>query len=255
MKLTFLGTGTSHGIPVIGCGCDVCTSSDQKDRRRRCSIHIKNETTSIVIDTPPDFREQVLSFGVERIDALFITHPHADHIFGFDDIRRFSSMQKEQIPVYGSEQTIKSMCRKFDYVCTGGYDFHNVPQVAFTAQKGPVDIGPFRITPLPVVHGKESTTGYLVEDGTSRIGYIPDCKSIPESTMKLLYNMDIMVLDGLRSFEHPTHLTFDESAALLKKIYADRSFFTHICHELHHEALQKAYPDITIPWDGLEILL
>lgn len=255
MNFTFLGTGTSHGVPMIGCECDVCTSTEPKNKRRRCSLYIITEGQHLIIDTPPDFREQVLTFGVKEINAAFITHPHADHIMGFDDIRRFSALKNQHIPVYGSPTTIQMMRTIFHYV-DKGYNFQSVPRVQFKEQHKTVSIGKVKVTPLSVQHGQDSIYGYLVEGDNKRLAYIPDCNSIPETTMKLLTDIDIMILDGLRPQPHPTHFSTSESLAHLKIIGAKQSFITHLTHDCDHYKLQdKVGNSVTVPWDGLQIRL
>ncbi len=256
MHFTFLGTGTSHGIPMIGCTCAVCTSSDDKNKRRRCSLYVVAAGQHLVFDTPPDFREQVLSFGVERADAVFLTHPHADHIFGFDDVRRFSTLQEQHIPVYGSPETMRLMRRKFEYVDKPSYGFQSVPRVRFTEQTDPVSIGNTIVTPLPVWHGEETIYGFRVDGDGKRLGYIPDCCSIPDDTLALLTHMDVMILDGLRPQEHPTHFCIEQCVEQLSRIGAKQSFITHLTHNSEHHALQAQLDHaVTVPWDGLKIVL
>lgn len=255
MKLTFLGTGTSHGVPMIGCTCEVCTSTEIKNKRRRCSLYVIAAGQHLIFDTPPDFRDQVLTFGVERVDAVFLTHTHADHVFGFDDVRRFSSLQQEHIPVYGSEETMRTMRNKFDYV-DKGYNFQSVPRVQFIDQAHTVSVGSAQITPLPVQHGKDLIFGYLVENDGKRVGYIPDCNGIPNDTFALLENMDVMILDGLRPKPHPTHFSTSECVEQLKKIGAKQSFITHLTHNWDHHELQRELGDaVIVPWDGLSVSL
>jgi phosphoribosyl 1,2-cyclic phosphate phosphodiesterase len=256
MKFTFLGTGTSHGIPMIGCSCAVCSSKDWKNKRRRCSLYVVAAGQHLVFDSPPDFRDQVLSFGVERVDAVFLTHPHADHIYGFDDVRRFSTLQEQHIPVFGSPETIRNMRQKFDYVDRASYGFESVPRVRFTEQTEPVSVGNATIAPLPVSHGKDIIHGFLIEADGKRLGYIPDCNHIPDETFQCLGNMDAMILDGLRPEEHPTHFSIGECIEQLGRIGARQSFITHLTHRSEHHDLQARLGETaTVPWDGLEIVL
>jgi phosphoribosyl 1,2-cyclic phosphate phosphodiesterase len=256
MHFTFLGTGTSHGIPMIGCSCSVCTSTDEKNKRRRCSLYVVADGQHLIFDTPPDFRDQVLNFGVERVDAVFLTHPHADHIYGFDDVRRFSTLQEQHIPVFGSPRTIKQMRKKFDYVDRSSYGFESVPRVKFTDQTDQVQVGKVTITPLPVSHGPETIYGFLIDADGTRLAYIPDCNGIPETTFLLLENLDAMILDGLRPQKHPTHYSIGECVQVLKKIQAGQSFLTHLTHSSEHHELQAKLGDaVTVPWDGLKVRL
>ncbi len=241
---------------MIGCSCNICTSDDSKNTRRRCSLYVVADGQHLIFDTPPDFRDQVLTFGVERIDAVFLTHPHADHIFGFDDVRRFSDLQQSHIPVYGSPRTIKQMRKKFDYVDRKSHSFGGVPRVSFIDQTKSVSVGDVRVTPLPVSHGADTVYGFRVDADGARLGYIPDCNGIPESTLKLLKNMDVMILDGLRPKRHLTHFSIDESVEMLGRIGARQSFITHLTHDSEHHALQARLDDtITVPWDGLKVHL
>lgn len=256
MKFTFLGTGTSHGIPMIGCHCPVCTSNDIKNVRRRCSLYIETGDRHLIIDTPPDFRDQVLTFGVPQVDAVFLTHPHADHICGFDDVRRFSDLQKTHIPVYGCPRTIKQMRKKFDYVDRKSHSFGGVPRVRFTEQTESVKLGEAEITPLPVAHGADTVYGFLVAADGARLAYIPDCNGIPETTAALLTRLDVMILDGLRPAPHPTHFSIGECVDQLKKIDAKNSYLTHLTHNSeHHELQARLGKEVTVPWDGLEVQL
>ncbi|WP_168442680.1 MBL fold metallo-hydrolase [Pontiella desulfatans] len=240
---------------MIGCTCGVCTSTQPENKRRRCSLYVVTEGQHLVFDTPPDFRDQVLSFGVERVDAVFLTHAHADHVFGFDDVRRFSALQESHIPVHGSEETIRLMRKKFDYV-DQGYNFESVPRVRFTEQTDAVAVGGATVTPLPVSHGKDTIYGFLIEGDGRRIGYIPDCNGIPQTTYALLTDMDAMILDGLRPKEHPTHFNIEQCVESLARIGAKKSFITHLTHNSEHHALQARLGEaVTVPWDGLRVML
>lgn len=255
MKVTFLGTGTSVGIPVIGCDCTICRSSDPRNRRRRSSLHLEVEGFHIVIDTSLDFREQVLEYRVPRIDAVLITHSHADHIFGLDDIRRFNTIQGCSIPVYGSKGTITDLKRIFSYVDQAQPEIGVYrPQLTFTEQKGRFQVGPVTVDALPVHHGRTETFGYRLEWHGRSVGYVPDCKEMPEATVAAFHGVDVMILDGLRHREHPTHLTVHSALRLLHGIGAKRSYLTHICHDLDHEETQESLPVATfLACDGMTL--
>lgn len=240
---------------MIGCDCTVCTSAEPKNKRRRSSLYVVTEGQHLIFDTGPDFRDQVLSFGVSQVDAVFLTHHHADHILGFDDVRRFSTLQQQHIPVYASEDTMVMMRRIFHYV-DKGYNFQSVPRVQFQELQNTAAVGDARITPLPVHHGSELIYGFLVEGDGRRLAYIPDCNGIPETTEHLLRHLDVMILDGLRPKPHPTHFTTDECAARLQQVGAKQSFITHLTHNWDHEVLQQKLGDeVTVPWDGLKVAL
>ncbi|MEI6564834.1 MAG: MBL fold metallo-hydrolase [bacterium] len=255
MKATFLGTGTSVGIPVIGCDCTICRSRDPRNRRRRSSLYVEAGGFHIVIDTSMDFREQVLEYHVPRIDVVLITHSHADHIFGLDDIRRFNTIQGTTIPVYGSTGAISDLKRIFSYVDQavpepGVYR----PRISFQAMKGRFSVGPVTVDALPVLHGKTETYGYRLEWEGRTVGYVPDCKEMPEETVKAFSGVDVMILDGLRHRSHPTHLTIELALGLLARIGAKRSYLTHICHDLDHEETQESLPAATfLACDGMTL--
>jgi len=241
---------------MIGCSCNVCTSADVKNKRRRCSLYVVAGGQHLVFDTPPDFRDQVLTFGVERVDAVFLTHPHADHIFGFDDVRRFSTVQEQHIPVYGSSETIRMMQTKFEYVDRPSYGFESVPRVRFNVQTEPVSVGDALVTPLPVWHGEDLIFGFRIDGDGKRLGYIPDCSDIPDETFPCLKNLDAMILDGLRPQEHPTHFSIDKAVEMLGRIGARESFITHLTHNSEHHELQARLGDaVTVPWDGLSVVI
>lgn len=255
MKVVFLGTGTSVGIPVIGCDCRVCRSQDPRNKRRRSSVYVVAGGVSIVIDTSLDFREQALAYAVPRVDAVLITHSHADHIFGLDDIRRYNTIQGTMIPVYGSRDTIADLIRIFNYVGVGTTEpgvFR--PQLEFCAMSGARQIGAVRVEALPVHHGRAQTYGYRLDCGGRSFGYVPDCKEMPEETLERFRGVDTMVLDGLRHRTHPTHLTVETAVGLLQRIGARHSYLTHMCHDLDHEETQEALPaGIFVSCDGMTL--
>ena len=243
------------GIPVIGCDCATCHSPDLRNRRRRSSLYIEAGGFHIVIDTSLDFREQVLEYRVSRIDAVLITHSHADHIFGLDDIRRFNTLQGTSIPVYASPCTITDLKRIFSYVDqavpeVGVYR----PQLTFQEKKGRFQVGPVTVDALPVLHGKTETYGFRLEWEGRTVGYVPDCKEMPGATAAAFKGVDVMILDGLRHVDHPTHLTVASALSLLSKIGAKRSYLTHICHDLDHEETQESLPPtIFLACDGMTL--
>ncbi len=256
MELTFLGTGTSVGIPMIGCHCPVCSSENPRNVRRRTSLYVETDTVALVIDTPPDFRQQMLDFQIERLDAVVFTHAHADHIFGFDDIRRFNTLSGKVIPAYGDAETLEDVRRVFNYIDThpstqGLYR----PLVDFVKVSGPFQVGDVRLTPLDVRHGRKMT-GYLMEVGALRVGYVPDCHEMPAATVKRLVGVDVMILDALRYRPHPSHICVQESLALLEQIAPRSAYLIHLCHDLDHDELAGALPSgVRVSYDGLRIRL
>lgn len=254
-KLLFLGTGTSVGVPLIGCTCPVCTSADPHDNRRRSAVYITLDAQALQIDTPPDFRDQALRFKLPRVDAVAITHLHADHIFGFDDVRRFNTIQHNQvINTYAHPETLKGMKRIFNYISSSPTDGLYRPLINFIPQDKTFETLGARITPLPVLHGHETTQGYRVDYHGKSVAYIPDCHEIPETTLDLMHDLDCVILDGLRHKEHKTHLTFERAFAYFARIQAHRSYLTHMSHDILHVDLEKILPPNNfVAYDGLEL--
>ena len=256
MKLIFLGTGTSIGIPAIGCSCAVCMSGDARNKRRRASLYVAAAGVHLIIDTPPDFRDQVLTFKVPRVDALLLTHSHTDHIVGFDDIRRFNIVQNQIIPVYGVAATLADLIRIFPYVKNLPPPGLAYPRVELRSITGPFQIGGLAVEPIPVDHANIPTIGYRLEAGGHVLAYVPDCHHMDDATIRRLQGVDVMILDALRPESHPTHFNYEESAAVLQRIGARQSFITHLGHQMGHAETQQALPpDITVPYDGLTIEL
>lgn len=256
MKLVFLGTGTSIGVPAIGCDCPVCVSADPLNKRRRASLYVEAAGLQIIIDTPPDFREQVLAFKVKRLDAVLYTHSHVDHILGFDDIRRFNQVQGEVIPVYGSAETLADLSRIFPYIHQQEKPGLSYPRVRLNAVAEPFKIGGLLIIPIPVRHAGIPTYGYRLEADGRAFTYIPDCQELDEQAIARLQKLDLIILDTLRRRPHPTHFNLSESVAVLQKLHTAQSYLTHICHELDHRQADAELPaGIRLAYDGLTINL
>jgi phosphoribosyl 1,2-cyclic phosphate phosphodiesterase len=253
LRITFLGTGTSTGVPMIGCDCAVCRSPDERDKRLRCSLWIQAPDLQWVVDTGPDFRTQCLRAGVRHLDAALITHPHTDHIMGFDDLRRFTFGEGESIPVYGSRETLDALRRVYEFAFNGQNWYAGYLKPDPREADGPFLLGATRVTPLPVSHGRVDTTGFLFQcGGGARIAYLPDCKHIPDSSLALLDEVDVLIVDALRRREHPTHFNVDEALAAASAVRARQTWFTHLSHELSHAELEAELPPrVRIAYDGL----
>lgn len=253
MKVTFLGTGTSQGVPVIGCECSVCKSLDYRDKRFRTSIHIKANGVSLVIDTGPDFRMQMLRSGINKLDAIVFTHEHKDHTAGLDDIRPFNFMQQKDMPVFGKRQVIDQLKREYSYIFSDK-KYPGVPQVACVEiDENPFHIEGLAITPLPVLHYKLPVLGFRIGD----FSYITDANYIPESTLTLLEGSEVLVLNALQKESHISHFTLDQAIDQALKIGAKKTYFTHISHRLgNHQEVENELPEgIFLAYDGMELNL
>jgi phosphoribosyl 1,2-cyclic phosphate phosphodiesterase len=255
MRITLLGTGTSTGVPMIGCSCNVCTSTDPRDNRLRVSALIESGNTTILIDTSADFRAQMLRMNVKRIDAILYTHHHYDHIAGFDDLRAFQFLRIPVPMCYASQETFDVIRSTFPYAFnlvknTGG---GGVPEIPFTViDATPLMIGDILVEPVLLDHGMMNIFGYKI----GKFAYLTDCKRIPIASKEKLKNLDVMVLDGLRYREHPTHLSIDESITLSKELGAKKTYFTHMNHDVLHAEAEATLPNgIHFGYDGLEINL
>jgi phosphoribosyl 1,2-cyclic phosphate phosphodiesterase len=256
VKIVFLGTGTSVGIPAIGCSCEVCRSPDPLNKRRRASIYLVADNKHIIIDTPPDFREQVLLYKVPRLDAVIYTHSHVDHIIGFDDIRRFNHVQNEIIPVYGPKETLDDLIRIFPYIRENAEPGLLYPRINPVPVENEFQIGRLRVTPISVRHADLPTFGYRLELEGRAMAYIPDCQELSEAAFKLLEKLDLVILDTLRRRFHPTHFNLSQSLEVLQRIKANQAYLTHICHELEHHQTNAELPaGIRLAHDGLIVEL
>jgi len=249
-RITVLGSGTSTGVPAIGCDCAVCRSTDPHDRRTRPSILIEPENgPTILVDTSTDLREQALTNHIRRVDAILFTHTHADHVFGLDDVRRFNHMQRTAIPCYGDAGTLASLRRMFSYVFEPSTQIGGgLPQLTLTEVTGPFSIDGVEIVPIPVFHGALPVLGYRI----GSFAYLTDCNRIPDASWPLLYGVRTLILDALRHRPHSTHFSVSESLEVVARIGAERAYFTHICHDLPHAETNAHLPaGVQLAYDGL----
>jgi phosphoribosyl 1,2-cyclic phosphate phosphodiesterase len=253
LKVTFLGTGTSQGVPVIGCTCRVCQSLDFRDKRFRTSVHLEVDRQSLVIDTGPDFRMQMLRAGIKQLDAVIFTHEHKDHTAGLDDIRPFNFLQQKDIPIFGRKQVLEQIQREYSYVFSDK-KYPGVPQVSsFEIDESPFHIQETTIIPIPVLHYKLPVLGFRI----GNFSYITDANLIPESSYHLLEGTEILVVNALQKDPHISHFTLEQAISEARKIGAEKTYFTHISHRLGcHEAIEKELPEgIFLAYDGLELNL
>jgi len=230
IKVTVLGSGTSMGVPSLACHCRVCTSQDPHDNRLRPSLLLSRNGENVVIDTTPDFRQQALRVGLDRLDAILLTHAHADHILGFDDIRPFNIRQKSSLPVYGTEETFRVLRRAFAYVFDDAPTQSTVPSVDLHVIHGPFELMGVQIVPIPLRHGDLEVLGFRF----GRAAYLTDFSSLPNSSAALLEGLDDLIVDALRDIPHPMHQTVDQALTLIEKLKPRRAWFTHIAHDLAH---------------------
>jgi phosphoribosyl 1,2-cyclic phosphate phosphodiesterase len=252
VQITFLGTGTSHGIPMIGCKCAVCTSADPRDRRCRASILVtQDDGTVVLVDTGADLRMQALTWGVECVDAVVYTHSHADHIFGLDELRRFNVLRGGDIPLYADEPTLSDLQRIFSYAFWSPPELGGgVPRLAPHLIDGPFDVGTQRWQPVPILHGRRPILGFRV----GGFAYLTDCSGIPEQSWPLLDGLEVLVLGALRVRPHPTHFCIDEAVEVARRVGAARTLFTHMAHDLPHAATcDRLPPTMALAYDGLSV--
>lgn len=249
-EITILGSGTSMGVPTLGCTCRVCTSADPHDRRTRPSIAVRWNDCCAVIDTGPDFREQALREGLTSIDAVLYTHSHADHILGLDDLRPLSFKTPQKIPLYADDAAAAVIERVFDYTFSPESQYATRARVEMHRLGSSVEIRGSVFIRVPLLHGELEVAGFRFGNAA----YLTDVSTIPEQSMPLLKNLDVLILDALRKRPHPTHETLDQAVELVHAIAPRRAFFTHMSHDLHHADTERELPEhIRLAYDGLRI--
>jgi phosphoribosyl 1,2-cyclic phosphate phosphodiesterase len=251
-RVIFLGTGTSHGVPMIGCRCETCHSSDPHDRRLRPSIYLAVEDgPAVLVDTGTDLRQQALTHRLTRVDAVLFTHSHADHVMGFDELRRFNMLQRGSIPAYADARTADDLRRTFEYVFNApAENGGGVPQIELRLIDGPFAVGALAVVPVPILHGSRPILGFRF----GRFAYLTDCSAIPEASWALLGGLDVLVLDALRHRRHPTHYSVGEALQVVDRVKPKQTYFTHICHDLPHAATNRALPaGVELAYDGLTL--
>ena len=255
LELLFLGTGTSHGIPVIGCDCAVCRSSDPRNRRMRASVLVRWEGATVLIDTSTDFRWQMLAHDVRRLDAVLFTHAHADHIFGLDDVRRFNDLQGEAIPCYASPETAAVLRRTFSYIFEADPPHPpgaGWPVLDLFEVTGPFELFGRSVVPVPVLHGRQRILGWRI----GGLAYLTDTSAVPPESLPLLEGLDVLVVNALRRRPHPTHFSLEEALEAVARIGPRRAFLTHICHDLDHAEVSARLPEgVALAYDGLHVEL
>ncbi len=252
MKLTFLGTGTSTGVPTLTCQCPVCTSPDAHDQRTRPSVMLEYDGRVVVIDTTPDFRQQALREKIHRLDAVIFTHSHADHVLGLDDTRVYYFRQKVPLPIYADPCTMATLRQVFAYIFDQTYKYGGIGKVAPHTIEGPFDLWQMRFTPIPVLHGDLPVLGFRFDAAA----YVTDFSTIPDASLPLLEGLDVLILDALRHQPHPTHSTLEQSLSLVERLKPRRAWFTHVAHELAHEETNAKLPaNVRLAHDGLKVEL
>jgi riboflavin kinase/FMN adenylyltransferase len=254
LKITVLGSGTSMGVPTLGCHCRVCSSPDPHDNRLRPSLLLSRNGQNVVIDTTPDFRQQALRASIERLDAVLLTHGHADHVMGFDDIRPYNIRQRTALPVYSNEETFRILRRAFAYIFDGKPKLSSIPSVTLHEVASPFELLGLALTPVPLKHGDMDVLGFRF----GRAAYLTDFSSIPVSSLALLTGLDVLIIDALRDIPHPMHQTVEQALAIIKLLNPRTAWFTHIAHDLPHaetnERLHKlGHSHVQLAYDGLEL--
>jgi phosphoribosyl 1,2-cyclic phosphate phosphodiesterase len=249
--LTVLGSGTSMGVPTIGCDCAVCRSSDPHDKRTRPSVLIEYGGRNVLIDTTPDFREQAIRENIRALDAVLYTHTHADHLLGIDDLRPLSFKHKPQrLPLYAHPDAAEFIRKMFRYIFDADYKFGGLPQVELMPIEGTLDLFGAGFEPIVLIHGDAEIYGFRFGSAA----YLTDHSDIPEESLRKLEGLDVLFLDALRYKPHPTHSTVEHSLHTVQRLKPQRAFFTHICHDLPHEETNRTLPEnVKLSYDGMKL--
>lgn len=255
--MTFLGTGTSVGVPVIGCACGVCVSSDPRNRRTRASVVVRAEGVSLLVDSGPDLRAQALREGLRALDGVLYTHAHMDHVAGFDDLRAFCWGRGAPLPMHGSAECLATLRAMFGWAFSPDNIYGGYVKPGPRVVDGPFYYGDLRVTPVPVEHAAVETLGFRFDGpGMRALAYLPDVKRIPTESMRLLRGVGVLVVDALRPSPHPTHFSLAEALEAVETVEPGEAWLTHLGHENDHEELSASLPTgVRVAWDGLRVPL
>jgi phosphoribosyl 1,2-cyclic phosphate phosphodiesterase len=255
LAITFLGTGTSQGVPFVACDCRVCRSPDERDRRLRSSILVESDKTVLLVDTTPDFRTQALRHGLRRLDAAVFTHSHTDHVAGFDDLRRFCELADRPMPIYASPHTMADLRRAFYYAFDGQHAFRNYVRPDPHEISAAFTVGDIDLAPAEVPHGKMLVYGYIFSRGGRKLAaYFSDCHHVPDEIVAEIRDIPVLIIDALRHEPHPSHLSLGQALAISEAACAKRTFLTHIGHDLGHaETEANLPPEVRLAYDGLRV--
>lgn len=256
-SLTFLGTGTSTGVPVIGCDCATCLSDDPRNNRTRSSILLRTPEATLLVDSGPDLRQQALREGLTSIDAVLYTHGHLDHVTGFDDLRAFCWHREQPLPMHATEDCMAILKSMFGWAFSEGNTYRGYVKPDPQIIDGPFHFGSLRVTPLPVEHASIETIGFLFEHPQCRsVAYVPDVKRFPESTIDLIRGVDLLIVDSLGPFLHPTHFSNEEALAAVEAVDPREAWLIHLGHKNEHAELESSLPSrVRISHDGLKLNL
>lgn len=249
MKIIILGSGTSTGVPMVGCRCPVCSSQDPRDKRTRASILVETGGRYILVDTSTDLRKQAIREKIPHIDAVLFTHSHADHIHGIDDLRGFHFIHKRIIPCYGTKETIDAVAGKFSYIFKGLEEADYAPLLEPHPVTGPFSLFGCKIIPIPLMHGTMTATGYRFDN----TAYLTDCSLIPDSSKLKLTGLDILIIDALRYTPHTNHFNIEGALKVVEQLKPNRAILTHLTHEVPYQDEEKLPAGVEFAYDGMTL--